>query len=375
MLRSRRHRTASCRLLAGRDLSGLTCVNSLELGAAPLLPEPQKLTLRELEALARALLSVLLAFLHPGIARQKSVLAQRRAQLWIKSRYRSRQSHAHRASLPAHAAAMRRHYHVHLVRDIRKLQWLDRVMLPRVVREILFHRPAVDGELARSRTQEHARHRLLAPPGSQKPSLCAHDGRARRTQCSSSRLDDCPAAISIPVRAAANILSAACGSISNFTSAYSPLRHHLEGTATCGKNKSRLQRNSLGLLPRVPRQTSGIPVDAQLLRAPRAQLVLRQHAENRFADHPVRLGLAQPFRRYFLQPAGISAMRIINFLLDLVSGHANLVGINHDYVVARIEVWRKAGIVLAHQHARDFGRQAPQHHVRGIDNKPVCAHF
>src|SRR5260370_9710610 len=124
-----------------------------------------------------------------------------------------------------------------LVREIGKLEWLDRVMLPRVVRKILFHCPAVDGELARPRTQEHARHRLLAPPGSQKPSLCARDGRARRTQCSSSRLDDCPAAISIPVRAAANILSAACGSISNFTSAYSPLRHHLEGTATCGKKQ------------------------------------------------------------------------------------------------------------------------------------------
>src|SRR5216683_2244446 len=132
---------------------------------------------------------------------------------------------------------MRRHYHVHLVRDIRKLQRLDRVMLPRVVRKILLHRPAVDGELTATRTQEHARHRLLAPPCSQKPSLCARDGRARRTQCSSSRLDDCPAAISIPVRAAANILSAACGSISNFTSAYSPLRHHLEGTATCGKKQ------------------------------------------------------------------------------------------------------------------------------------------
>src|SRR5260370_26821887 len=124
-----------------------------------------------------------------------------------------------------------------LVREIGKPQWLDRVMLPRVDRKILFHRPAVDGELARPRTKEHARHRLLAPPGSQKPSLCARDGRARRTQCSSSRLDDCPAAISIPVRAAANIPSAACGSISNFTSAYSPLRHHLEGTATCGKKQ------------------------------------------------------------------------------------------------------------------------------------------
>src|SRR5260370_527074 len=235
MLRSRRHRTASCRLLASRDLSGLTCVNSLELGAAPLLPELQKLTLRELEALARAFLSVLLAFLHSRFARQKPVLAQRRAQLWIKSRNRTRQSHAHRASLSAYAAAMRRHHHVHLVRDIRELQWLDRVMLPRVVRKILLHRPAVDRELTATRTQEHARHPLLAPPRSQQPSLCAREWRARRTQCSSSRLDGCPAAISIPVRAAANILSAACGSISNFTSAYSPLRHHLEGTATCGK--------------------------------------------------------------------------------------------------------------------------------------------
>src|SRR5260370_38777203 len=114
---------------------------------------------------------------------------------------------------------------------------LDRVLLPRVVRKILLHRPAVDREVAATRTQEHARHRLLAPPRCQKPSLCARDGRARRTQCSSSRLDGCPAAISIPVRAAANILSAACGSISNFTSAYSPLRHHLEGTATCGKKQ------------------------------------------------------------------------------------------------------------------------------------------
>src|SRR5260370_4262435 len=235
MLRSSGSRTASCRLLAGRDLSGLTCVNSLELGAAPLLPELQKLTLRELEALARAFLSVLLAFLHSRIARQKSVLAQRRAQLWIKSRNRTRQSHAYRASLSAYAAAMRRHHHVHLVRDIRELQWLDRVMLPRVIWKILFHCPAVDGELASARTQENARHRFLAPPRPQKPSLCARDGRNRRTQCSSSRwmtarqpsrYHSVEQQISVPLL---------CGPISNFTPAYSPLRHHLEGTATCGK--------------------------------------------------------------------------------------------------------------------------------------------
>ena len=42
-----------------------------------------ELALAELEALAGALLPVLLAFLHARIARQESVFAQARAQLWI----------------------------------------------------------------------------------------------------------------------------------------------------------------------------------------------------------------------------------------------------------------------------------------------------
>src|SRR6266849_226446 len=40
-----------------------------------------------------------------------------------------------------------------------------------------------------------------------------------------------------------------CGSSSNFTSAYSPLRHHLEGTATCGK-KSLTAKQPLASAPR-----------------------------------------------------------------------------------------------------------------------------
>ena len=64
------NRTSYCRLLAGRDLSGPTCVNPLEsAGSLDRVEEPKFLTLRELEALARALLPVLLAFLHTGIAR------------------------------------------------------------------------------------------------------------------------------------------------------------------------------------------------------------------------------------------------------------------------------------------------------------------
>src|SRR6267378_7876342 len=106
------------------------------------------------------------------------------------------------------------------------------------------------------------------------------------------------------------------------------LRHHLEGTPTCGKfaglkpagYKIFSDRHCLRLLPGVPRQSRRIPVHAQLLRAPRPQLVLRQHAEARLAHHPFRLRFAYSLRRHFLQPARISAVRIIDFLLDLVSG-------------------------------------------------------
>src|ERR1700675_1557054 len=95
---------------------------------------PQKLPLRKLEAFPRALLPVLLAFLHTGIARQKSILPQSRPQLRVIPRDRPRQSHAHGPSLPANAAAMRGHLDVHLVRQARKLQRLNGFMLPSMIR-------------------------------------------------------------------------------------------------------------------------------------------------------------------------------------------------------------------------------------------------
>jgi hypothetical protein len=63
------NRTSYCRLLAGREF-----VPSRKTGRDITLG----LTLAELEALAGALLPVLLAFLHARIARQETVLAQAR---------------------------------------------------------------------------------------------------------------------------------------------------------------------------------------------------------------------------------------------------------------------------------------------------------
>src|SRR5208337_4142468 len=53
-----------------------------------------------------------------------------------------------------------------------------------------------------------------------------------------------------------------------------------------------LNSNGLRLLPRVPRQAGRVTIHAQFLRTARAQLIFRQHAQDRFANHPLRLGLA-----------------------------------------------------------------------------------
>src|SRR5260370_1380370 len=104
----------------------------------------------------------------------------------------------------------------------------------------------------------------------------------------------------------------------------------------CCVLKQSLQRDSPRILPRVPRQSRRIAINAQLLRPPRAQLVLRQHPENRLANHPIRLGGAQPLRRNFLQPTRVPAVREINFLLNFVPVPAHLLAIDNYHMLAPI---------------------------------------
>ncbi len=74
-------------VLAGRDLGAAACAMAPEPDRRrklrPKSLPPSSLTLGELEALARALLAVLLAFLHTGIASQEAVLAKSGTQFRI----------------------------------------------------------------------------------------------------------------------------------------------------------------------------------------------------------------------------------------------------------------------------------------------------
>src|SRR4029079_2592996 len=74
------------------------------------------LTFTELEALARALLSVLLALLDPRVARQEAFFLQPRPQLEVVLHERARDAEAERAVLSGDAAARDGREDVELIR-------------------------------------------------------------------------------------------------------------------------------------------------------------------------------------------------------------------------------------------------------------------
>src|SRR5450432_798259 len=172
----------------------------------------------------------------------------------------------------------------------------------------------------------------------------------------------------------------------NFTVGWLPAKalpkkeQHLRGDCqeaprNCRVLRKKLQSYGLRLLSSMARQTGGITIDTQLLGATGAELVLGKHAENRFANHPIGLAFAHTLGRNFLQSTGVTAVRIINLLFDLVAGQADLVGVDDYNVVAGIEVGRESGLILADQHTGDFGRQAAQNLIGRVNHKPLSADF
>src|SRR5579863_9547616 len=121
-----------------------------------LAPPSRTLPLAELEPAPRTLLSVLLAFFHARIAREKTILAQRWPQFRVQPRKRARKTHAHRSRLSTHAAALHNRLHLDLVKHLRELEGLDRSRVPRHVAKIFVHWPAVHREPRRALLDIHA---------------------------------------------------------------------------------------------------------------------------------------------------------------------------------------------------------------------------
>src|SRR4030095_12672433 len=73
--------------------------------------------------------------------------------------------------------------------------------------------------------------------------------------------------------------------------------------------------------------------------------------------------------------ARIAAMPVIDFVLGLVAGDADLVGVDDDDEIAGIDVRRVDGFVLAAQAKGDFTGHPAQDLVGRVDHKPLMRHF
>src|ERR1043166_3305723 len=117
-----------------------------------------RLTLAELEAFARAGLAVLLALLHPRVAREKAIGLQNRTQVRVRFEQCASDSMTNRAGLTGRTATTDIHTHVELVRRFRPRERRRDHTAQRIGRKIVFKSAAIDSDLARAHSEAHARH-------------------------------------------------------------------------------------------------------------------------------------------------------------------------------------------------------------------------
>src|SRR5258706_1031031 len=127
---------------------------------------PKFLSLRELETLARALLSVLLAFFNTRIAGNQSGLLQSGPQVAVIFNQGACNAVANRPCLTGRAAAGHVDQHVELGRGFRQVKRLTNNHPVCFVGKVRLESFSVDQEIACARSQIDSSGRSLSPPGS-----------------------------------------------------------------------------------------------------------------------------------------------------------------------------------------------------------------
>ena len=106
-----------------------------------------------------------------------------------------------------------------------------------------------------------------------------------------------------------------------------------------------------------------------------AALIVRQHAPHGRADHAVRMFGQLVAQRDALQAARVSGMMVVHLIRQFLPGDADLRGVDDNHAVAELHARREGGLVFADQDGRHLARQAPQHLVAGVDDKPFPLNF
>lgn len=113
----------------------------------------------------------------------------------------------------------------------------------------------------------------------------------------------------------------------------------------------------------------------QLLIHATPQRTLGQHALDGKLDRALRVLGQQLLQADRLQVTDITCVVVILLLRQLVAGDADLLGIDHNDVIAGVDVWTVDSLVFATQPHGDLGRKPTQHLVGCVDHKPITAHL
>ncbi|CAG4884293.1 protein of unknown function [Georgfuchsia toluolica] len=106
-----------------------------------------------------------------------------------------------------------------------------------------------------------------------------------------------------------------------------------------------------------------------------AERPLGQHALDGFFQHAFRKTLLQLGEVGFINSTRIAGVAKILLVLGLVAGHTQLIDIDHDDIVACIDVRGVHRLVFAAQALRNFSCKTSQHFVSCIDDEPVALDF
>src|SRR5688572_23270818 len=91
-----------------------------------------------------------------------------------------------------------------------------------------------------------------------------------------------------------------------------------------------------------------------------AQRALGEHALDGLLERAAREPRLHLLERRRRDAAGVSGMAMVELVLRLVAGDADLLDVGHDDEVTRVHVRREDGLVLAAQPERDLAREAAE---------------
>src|SRR2546430_5026302 len=116
----------------------------------------------------------------------------------------------------------------------------------------------------------------------------------------------------------------------------------------------------------------GAGVDLQLLDLGAREAVAGEHALDRLAQHLGRPALELVAERPAAQAARIARVTVVHLVVELVAGDGDLLGVDDDHEVARVDVRGVLGLVLAAERVGDLRSETPERLPFGVDEVPAA---